>query len=650
MQLTIPELAEVVKQFYMTTRKKDGTPYKLCSYLTIRRCLSLIFQYDYGLQKIDITCDPEFLDANVVFSQMSHSLRGREENFGLTESWRLTPEKLKKLYSEGQLDFYNTQNPKILLQTVYFYICYYTGIGKLSVMRKICMIDVEEVAKNGQVIAYNFNLRKYLPTEKGSGPFTINEIPGKPWCPVLTIREYLSHRNKGVQTFFQKPLTRSQCFGSSIWFKRSRFKDVYPLASMCREANIDPALTSGCFNKARISAEIRYEMSFIYAKLFPQCFNSTDDIQQIVKMNGTKKKRGRRPMYLNHLENKQAASASNGLPNNQGSATSIENGTTSSNARSSFMFTDDDLSPPSMAVSMGSTHNPSFRPSTSRQSSGIESSPHARHDMSSITVSNVFSYRKEDVVAVEQKQAGSRAETTGKRSLNEPMRRRISPAASSTTTNAPRQPASTVVASRVDNRTVNTSADNRRNMAPSMTEQKPCAVISLDNDSDDSESTFEHSVPHSGTRDVTPNTSSHFQQAPHSAMQTHSPNTPVLQNSMQNTPSFLQTSNSVYSSQSNTLPANYRANETSVTPSQTRVNPHMQTQGLPMHQTATVEQPQAKKSRFDTSSHTFLREISASAREQGKGAVMLLLSLLDDISNNHGKELLKDILQEMKVI
>ena len=582
---------------------------------------------------------------------MSHSLRGREENFGLSESWRLTPEKLKKLYSEGQLDFYNTQNPKILLQTVYFYICYYTGIGKLSVMRKVCMNDVEEVVKNGQVIAYNFSLRKHLPTEKGSGPFTINEIPGKPWCPVLTIREYLSHRNKSVQTFFQKPLTRSQCFGSTIWFKRSRFKDVYPLASMCREANIDPALTSGCFNKARISAEIRYEMSFVYAKLFPQCFNSNDDIQQMVKMNVAKRKRGRRPMYLNHLGSKRASSAGNNLPSSQGSATSTESGITSSHTGGSLMFTEEDLSPPSMAVSIGHTHNPSFRPSISQRNSGIDSGPQARPDIPLITVANVFSYRKEDVVAVEQNPVGSRADATGKRSLNEPMRRRISPVATCSTTNAAlKQPANAIVSSGTDNRIVNISADNRRNLALSMTEQKPCAVISLDNDSDDSESSFQHSVPQSGTRDVIPNASSHFQQAPHSAMQTYSPNTPILQNPLQSTSSFSQTLNSVNSLQSNISPANYRANETSSTPTQTQMNPNIQTQALSVHQTATVEEPQAKKSRFDASSHTFLREISASAREQGKGAVMLLLSLLDDISNNHGKELLKDILQEMKVI
>lgn len=606
-QLTKVELAEVIKNFYMTTRKKDGNPYKLCSYLAIRRCLSLIFQYDYGLMHVDISCDPEFLDANVVFSQMSHSLRGREENFGVTESWRLTPEKLKKLYTEGQLDFYNTQNPKILLQTVYFFVCYYTGIGKLSVMRQIVTNDISEVLENGRLIAYNLDLRKYLPTEKGCGPFTIYEIQGKPWCPVLTIREYLSHRNKSVQSFFQKPLSRAQCFGSSVWFKRSRFKDVYPLANMCREAHIDPPLTSGCFTKSRISAEIRYEMSFVYAKLFPQCFSSNEEVQQKMKLNAVKKKRARKQMPARPNFNTRgcpssAGQASNNPVPNQRNSTTVAQSVN----QMGYDLSEDMTTPPSMVVSRSFNSDLAFRQSTSQatyresydqltvsnsaqlvprsQINQLDTSGNVNilqpSEIPSISVTNVFSCRR-DAVGSNNKQPDA---------VKHFMMQ-------STQAAPPNQ----------------SDSDSKKEVVFSkdsivqLEAKTPNDVISLD-DEDDS--------PSGHCQEVIPSNDHSF-----TGESTH----------------ISQSSSYSYTEASCTVHPSINGTVTNNPPSQRPSN-------------SDRCEPQSKRSRFDMSSHTFLREISASAREQGKGAVMLLLSLLDDLSNNRGKELLKDILQEMKVI
>ena len=560
----------------MTTRKKDGSPYKLCSYLAIRRCLSLIFQFDYGLTHVDISCDPEFLDANVVFSQMSHSLRGREENFGLTESWRLTPEKLKKLYTEGQLDFYNSQNPKVLLQTVYFYVCYYTGIGKLSVMRQVSISDVQEVTENGRLIAFNFDLRKYLPTERGVGPFTIYEIQGKPWCPVLTIREYLTHRNRSVLAFFQKPLAKAQCFGTQVWFKKSRFKDIYPLANMCREANIDPPLTSGCFSKARISAEIRYEMSFIYAKLFPQCFRSSDELQAKVKQNVVKRKRMRKGSHAN---------AQMFLTSGERPSIAISSAPFTSlaaNDKNSFNMAEGDAAPPSMVVSRH------YQPINHVSANG-ESQFSQTNEMPTISVANVFSCRKNDHLAAAPQTQDS--------------------------VNLDKLPTLMSVHS--------AALENNReaNQSPTNIDQLKGTVIAISDDSPEANNGLPQDKSYSGLRDLP--------QSCYASQET--------------------TRNTAVNGETQKKPAE----QAPASDSTVHFNRGVAAQP-PVHlslcgENSRYEVP-PKRPRFNNTSHTFLREISASAREQGKGAVMLLLTLLDDISNNRGKELLTDILQEMKVI
>ena len=601
----------------MTTRKKDGNPYKLCSYLAIRRCLSLIFQYDYGLMHVDISCDPEFLDANVVFSQMSHSLRGREENQGMTELWRLTPDKLVKLYTEGQLDFYNTQNPKVLLQTVYFYVCYYTGIGKLSVMRQIVTNDIEEVIENGRLIAYNLKLRKYLPSEKGVGPFTIYEIQGKPWCPVLTIREYLSHRNKSVQSFFQKPLARAQCFSSSVWFKRSRFKDIYPLANMSREAHIDPPLTSGCFTKSRISAEIRYDMSFVYATLYPQCFKSVTGAQQRPRLNAMKKRRARKQFPSSIC----FGSPTTALQSDTSDVVKSEGAANAQSvSKSSSSLPDENASPPSMVVPQNFNSSSQYRPPanhmafkdsfeqtamTSNESqisrhqvanesqvSARQPVPHAGttasdhilqpSEIPSISVTSVYSFKRDA--------------TGNSRKPHD------------TQNHYPQQANLQVQSSQVEN------AQNKEKTLFKDTEKRSDLpqiannVISInDEDSDMGEEYF----------DLVRNEAPSFRRdsLPHASC-----------------PSNVDSEASSYSVAVNGTSPGYR-------------QMHSQSKSSTSH-----FEPQSKRSRFDASNHTFLREISASAREQGKGAVMLLLNLLDELSNNRGKDLLRDILQEMRVI
>lgn len=611
-QLSKLELADVVKNFYMTTRKKDGNPYKLCSYLAIRRCLSLIFQYDYGLMHVDISCDPEFLDANVVFSQMSHSLRGREDNHGMTELWRLTPEKLMKLYTEGQLDFYNTQNPKVLLQTVYFYVCYYTGIGKLSVMRQIVTNDIEEVIENGRLVAYNFNLRKYLPNEKGIGPFTIYEIQGKPWCPVLTIREYLSHRNKSVQSFFQKPLTRAQCFSSAVWFRRSRFKDIYPLANMSHEAHIDPPITSGCFTKSRISAEIRYDMSFVYATLFPQCFKSVGGIQQGITPSVMKKRRPKRPlsngigiscetfpqvsMQSNssdtvYGEGKTAAQS----VSRSGSITAGGNTSPQSMPMQSFSINGQCRQPVNQAIRQEPLGNAAT--TTASNNSHVSPRNHAaqntetpgsenilqQSEIPSISVTNVYSFKRD-------------ALGNGKKHHEPPPR-------------YPLEAQQSAQLGHLDNdQSKETAVCNDTEKRAGMP-QLPKNSASVNRDDSDVTEDYHDSVCRN---------SSSFKRD-------------VNYGSRGRCPSNAESESSSYSAANSSSPG------------------YQQTHSTSKSSTVFFE-PQSKRSRFDASSHTFLREISASAREQGKGAVMLLLSLLDELSNNKGKDLLKDILQEMRVI
>eukprot|EP00794_Sanderia_malayensis_P012045 gene12045-13288_t len=600
-ELTRPELANVLKKYYMNARKKDGNNYKLCSYLIIKRCLSLIFQHDYGMKTVDIQTDNEFLEANLVYYDMVSTLRGQQKtSTRSSESWQLTPSKLMKLYKEGQLGFYNVPNADILLQTVYFYVCYYTGVGKHTVMKKLEMHDIDKVVENGNVIAYNFHLRKYLPSEKDEGPFKINQIPGKPWCPVRTIQEYLSHRNSIGQSFFQKPIPNCPWDVQMVWYKKYRIKEYFPLNMMCQNAGIDPVLTAGCFNKKRISAEIRFEMTPVYAKLYPDYLRA-DNCETAVKPGQMKFRKAKRKYGSSRTREALPTigecinEASKRISNNvQGQVLILAN-------EQANAFQE---APPSSSSIRNIDTNTSQQNLVPNQLGDYQSNGMFCQD-SQPSVERAYSC---NVSASSVTEAG------------------MTHASSSATASA----GSGVL--QMDSNRPSMVAHELSNTRPTNTTGQSVMEVHWTNQAN------------KGSRNSTNFLATLRSSSIAGSSGQHSSGGQYQQLDGDQTYPRQTTNQRIPDSPSNTHSGNDQPENSGFRPLK-RSQVHQSTPSEEQHSTV-----QQKRSRFDASNYSFLQNISASAREQGKGAVMLLLRLLDDLSDDNGKELLKDILQEMKVI
>ena len=607
------ELAEILKKFYMSTRRKDGLNYKVVSYMTIRRALTLIFQRDYGMKDVDIQSDSEFEEANAVFSHVLKSLRGREESsMDMYEPWRLTTEKIVKLYNHGQLGLYDTQYPKTLLQTVYFYVCFYTGVGKLSVMKRITVEDVHEVVENDKLVAYRFDLRKYLPAEGGLIPFTIRGCPGKPWCPVLTIREYIAHRNMENIQFFQKALTREQCIGSQVWYKKCRFKDIYPLSQMCRDAGISPALAGGCFNKKRISSEIRFDLNLVYARVYPNLYVNSNAPVPSPYIPVTELVHNVRPLVSNTF------------------------------------------SPANVVTIVRDPTDPSLNqpPSNAKPVYTITITP---VESTTVTTSDA---NNSSVQSLNADRRSTRSSPGSSMSLR--PYRAIRPAFSSTRTTASE---SSTVSSFASNpsRPVSTSpSETIRHGAPATADGESISVQMIQREGAPSMATHargqtimygHHHHHHQSTVVQTPQQPT-LNVQPTVIATSYSNYAAILPNNASDSPTYTTNTYTSRAPSQAESPANFvpsfavtRQNSTTALHSP----PPLQVSGVSQAENEAPEPP-PKRTRFGEVGNTFLRDISASAREQGKGAVLLMLRLLDDLSDGRGKDLLKDILQEMKIM
>ena len=615
--LSKQELANVLKEFYKDAYRKKEAQYSLFNYSTLRKSLSLVLQNDYQMQQVSIESDPEFRDANDMYTHILKMFQEAEQTRNglgpvdiskkkrfngqpsdvFYEPWRLTPDKVSKLITSGQLGLYNTKDPKVLVQTVFFYCCYYTGIGKLSVMSRITLYDVHEYLVNGKLAGYRFDLRKYLPPDAPATLFTIPEIPGRPWCPVKTITEYLSHRFNGNPYFFQKPMEPSECLSSDVWFKKCRLKDLNPLSQMCRIAKIYPVLAGQCFSKKRVSYEIRFNLNIVFSKLFPEYCGLDDDIHTSNESPGPGDtvSFSMPVQFLNAMDDSIPVPSEK--PVSQGSA-----------ASSSPLSPEDikprigmDLSPatpetatstPVMTPTPTISSNPSPVPAASQGQTVATS--HAPTSVNPVTM----------VPLMSDKPVGRGVSISNSSSCPSQI------TASSAKQNSHSSSGTPEGGLKASTHSVRPMHQSPRGGA---TDVSIGCVFSYGNGSRQDESQKNLNASQNVTQNVSPGVSPHV--PPNVTMQ------PQLVTYSQGYPQ--------------TIRPNFQAN-----------NP-LKRQWSQQDQLADQF---PKRQRLVDNDYTFLGEISASALIEGRGAVMMLLRLLDDITAGKGKEAIRYILREMKII
>ena len=116
-----------LSKFYVSMRRKDGSFYKKTSLLSIRAALDRHLKSLPHNKKFSICDNHLFSEANKTLNSYLKQLVNEGKIAGTVHKNPLTSETIKKLYEKGELADADTRNPRVLLQTAWFYISIYFG-------------------------------------------------------------------------------------------------------------------------------------------------------------------------------------------------------------------------------------------------------------------------------------------------------------------------------------------------------------------------------------------------------------------------------------------------------------------------------------------------------------------------------------------
>ena len=189
-------------------------------------------------KKVSICDTVQFNEANKALNSYLKHLASIGKIVGTVHKTPLTAETVQKLFEAGELASAETKNPRLLLQTTWFYISLYfgkRGRENQSAMKK-SMLRLA-VTPSGEEY---FELNKdepgaVLSTKNHTGGLdsTEDHADGKIFaspnssnssrCPLQTVKPYLSHLHPEVDALFQRPKDISLRFNpekDKIWFER----------------------------------------------------------------------------------------------------------------------------------------------------------------------------------------------------------------------------------------------------------------------------------------------------------------------------------------------------------------------------------------------------------------------------------------------
>jgi hypothetical protein len=152
------------------------------------------------------------------------------------------------LYEANELASVETQNPRILMQTAWFYISMYfgkRGRENQSYMKK-SMLRLTLTAGGEEYFELNKDLPGTVLSSKnhtggldGTEDHSDGKIFGQaksPRCPVQTIKAYLSHLNPKVEALFQRPKDVSIMFDpetTMVWYEKKAIGHMKKWKTCC---------------------------------------------------------------------------------------------------------------------------------------------------------------------------------------------------------------------------------------------------------------------------------------------------------------------------------------------------------------------------------------------------------------------------------
>ena len=260
------ELNTCLKYFYTSARKQDGSYYKASSLKTIRAAIDRYLRSPPRCKQFSIVSDAAFIEANRVLFAFIKDLKMSGKIEGVVHKKAIAKEQLQKLFDSEQLGPANSQDPAQLQRTVWFYIGLYFGRrgrenqrdlkSGMLVLRKMPH-GVEYFELNRQISAAS--LTSITDAKDESDAKVMFSVVGSSRCPVMTIKNYLSHLNPTSDVLFQRPRDiRSLKFRASdkIWYGPGPFgKNTLDkfMTEMSQRAGIQPHLTKQCLRATAIS-------------------------------------------------------------------------------------------------------------------------------------------------------------------------------------------------------------------------------------------------------------------------------------------------------------------------------------------------------------------------------------------------------------
>ena len=125
--MEISEMNKCLSKFCLSIRKNGGGFYKKTTYLSIRAALDQHLKSAPHNKAFSI-CDSQlFNEANKTLNSYLKHLNSSGQIAGTVHKKPLIGELIQTLYEKGQLGDATTQDPRVLLQTSWFFISLYFG-------------------------------------------------------------------------------------------------------------------------------------------------------------------------------------------------------------------------------------------------------------------------------------------------------------------------------------------------------------------------------------------------------------------------------------------------------------------------------------------------------------------------------------------
>ena len=258
------ELNACLKSFYTSARKQDGQFYKSSSLKAIRAAIDRYLRMPPHSKQFSIVADPAFTEANKILDAFVKELRKSGKISSVVHKKAISEQQVENLFQSGELGPADTKDPAQLQSTTWFCLGIYFGRRGRENQRdmKPAMLALRATPQGEEYFELNREFPGSLPATKNhqgalsdakdESAAKIFSVSESDKFPVKTIKNYLSHLNPKLDSFFQRPRERARSFNpdeDKVWYCNSPL-GVNILDSMLKlmssRAGIQPLLTNHC--------------------------------------------------------------------------------------------------------------------------------------------------------------------------------------------------------------------------------------------------------------------------------------------------------------------------------------------------------------------------------------------------------------------